>query len=60
MITLVKEDTGNIRHYQCYTTDAKETWPTDCALSSTMTVLDTTTKLIDRFEYFGGAAWYEL
>lgn len=53
---------GNIKFFQCYTTDAKETWPTasSCGPGSTMIVLDSTAKTVDHYEHFDGDDWYEM
>ena len=51
---------GGVKSYQCLTTDLKATWPTNCLAGSSMTVLNASTKVVDRFEYFDGTDWYVL
>ena len=48
---------GNVKNYQCFTTDAKGTWPTDCGPSSRMVVINATTHAVDHFEYYDGTNW---
>lgn len=48
---------GNIEDHQCYTTDAKNTWPTDMSPGSRMIIIDTATHVVDHVEYFDGIDW---
>lgn len=52
-----ESDDGNVRHYSCDTTDLKATWPTDCGDGSTMTVVNKTTGVVDRYEGFFEGDW---
>lgn len=54
-----KVDEGNIKTYQCDTTDVLTNFPTatDCAAGSTMLVIDQTTHKISQVKYFDGTNW---
>lgn len=53
---------GNIKRYQCLTTDSTSTYPgaTDCGAGSTMTVINATTHEVDGYKVFDGTNWNTL
>lgn len=53
---------GNIKRYQCLTTDNASTYPgaADCGAGSTMTVINATTHTVDKFMLFDGSDWNQL
>lgn len=50
-------DDGNVKTYMCGSTDASNTWPTDCGDGSTMTVINETTHAVASYHVFFNGNW---
>lgn len=51
---------GNIKKFQVDTTDAENTYPTDCGPGSMITIIDRVAKKIVGFKQFDGSQWNEI